>query len=65
MGRFLEYQVVDRRKEIAEYENRFRPFPPRKGSVSKPRPSIEPELQWLKREWAEPGMGTPITFRVR
>jgi len=34
----LVYQWVDLRKEIAEFERKFRPFPPRSGSISKPLP---------------------------
>ena len=34
----MHYEVVDIRKEIAEYERLHRPFPPRSGSVSKPYP---------------------------
>jgi hypothetical protein len=32
------YELVDIRKEIADYARIHRPFPPRSGSVSKPYP---------------------------
>lgn len=60
----LEYQMVDRRDDIARYEREQRPFPPRSGSVSKPRRSTEPENDWFEAKWDVPGAGIPISFRV-
>jgi len=34
----MRYVIVDLRTEFAEYERKFRPFPPCSGSVSKPIP---------------------------
>jgi len=58
-----EYQLVDLRDEIANYERKYRPFPPRSGSVSKPRKSTEPEIDFLHAKWAERGAGKKIYFR--
>ena len=56
------YQLVDRRNEIAKFEREYRPFPPLAGSVSKPKPSTQPENDWCHAKWAEPGLGIPISY---
>jgi hypothetical protein len=62
----LELMVIDRRTEIATYERQFRPFPPRSGSVSKPKPSLEPLPEWgdFRVAFAEPGAGRPLPMYV-
>ena len=59
----LQFQAVDLRDEIAKYEMENRPFPPRSGSVSKPRPSTEPETDWVHGKLAKIGAGKPIVYR--
>ena len=59
----IEYQLVDLRDEIAAFEKENRPFPPRSGSVSKPRKSTEPETEFLHAKFAKRGQGKKIYFR--
>jgi hypothetical protein len=44
---FVDWEVYDLRDEIAEYERKYRPFPPRSGSVSKPRNEPKPDSEYL------------------
>jgi hypothetical protein len=57
-----EYQLVDRRNEIKEWEKQNRPFPPRSGSVSKGKKSLEPEPEnsFWQAKYALPGTGKKI-----
>ena len=58
----LQLQLVDLRDEIERYERENRPFPPRSGSVSKPRRSTEPEEQFCHAKLAYRGEGRPIYY---
>lgn len=47
----IEFGIIDLRDEIAEYERKYRPFPPRSGSVSKPvEPwrTVHPDAYWKR-----------------
>jgi hypothetical protein len=59
-----EYQLVDRRNEIKEWEKQHRPFPPRSGSVSKGKKSLEPEPEdsFWQAKYAPPGTGKKINM---
>ena len=51
------YQIVDLRDEIALFEMEVRSFPPRSGSVSKPKKSLEPEDSFVYVRFARSGRG--------
>lgn len=64
----VDWGIVDLRDEIAEYEREHRPFPPRSGSVSKPKNEPKPD-SFYKRLAVEmrvgPGeIGKCIEFEI-
>ena len=60
----IRLQAVDLRDEIAKYERENRPFPPGSGSVSKPKPSTEPETDWVHVKFAFAGEGKPVFWKI-